>query len=187
MKSSLEWATIKLLQTREFVLFFTTMHHKAKLSQWITKEKSFPSWHVRADADTHQRRRIPSSELMHPLHQFRVCIVQLVLACTVRPKTQKTKTLTNWPSDSAKYEKQQRNNNYKENGKKSTDKWNEEDQNGPGKLRPGNLRPGKLRPKKLRPGKLRAVSVTSRHLVRDRSREKVNSSPFFRNTCFQNK
>ena len=45
-EKSLEWATIELLQTREFVLFFTIMHHKAKWLQRITKIKSFPSWHV---------------------------------------------------------------------------------------------------------------------------------------------
>ena len=68
MKSSLEWATIELVQTQEFVLIFTTIHHKAKLSQWITKEKSFPSWRVRADADARQRWRVPSSELTRPRH-----------------------------------------------------------------------------------------------------------------------
>ena len=57
-------------------LFFSTMHHKVKLSQWIRKEKSLPSWHISADA-------VPSSELTHPLCQFCVCIVRLVLACTV--------------------------------------------------------------------------------------------------------
>ena len=62
---------------------FTTMHHKAKLSQWITKEKYFPSWRVRADADAHQRRRVPSSELTRPSRQFRVSIVRIALACTV--------------------------------------------------------------------------------------------------------
>ena len=81
LKSSLEWATIELLQTWEFVLFFT-MHHKAKLSQWITKEKSFPSWCVQADADAHQCQCIRSSELTCPLCQFRVCIVCLVLYYT---------------------------------------------------------------------------------------------------------
>ena len=45
-EKSLEWVTIELLQTREFVLFFTIMHHKAKWLQRITKIKSFPSWHV---------------------------------------------------------------------------------------------------------------------------------------------
>ena len=83
-EKSLEWATIELLQTREFVLFFTIMHHKAKWLQWITKIKSFPSWHVWADADAYQRWYVPSSTLMHTLRQFRVCVVHLVLACTVR-------------------------------------------------------------------------------------------------------
>ena len=84
-EKSLEWATIELLQTREFVLFFTIMHHKAKWLQWIiTKIKSFPSWHVWADADAYQRWYVPSSKLMHTLRQFRVCVVHLVLACTVR-------------------------------------------------------------------------------------------------------
>ena len=83
-EKSLEWATIELLQTREFVLFFTIMHHKAKWLQRITKIKSFPSWHVWADADAHQRWYVPSSKLMHTLRQFRVCVVHLVLACTVR-------------------------------------------------------------------------------------------------------
>ena len=67
----------------QFVLFFTTMHQKAKLSLWITKEKSFPSWHVRADAVARQRRRIPSSELTRPLRHFCICVVRLVLACTI--------------------------------------------------------------------------------------------------------
>ena len=83
-EKSLEWATIELLQTREFVLFFTIMHHKAKWLQRITKIKSFPSWHVWADGDAHQRWYVPSSKLMHTLRQFRVCVVHLVLACTVR-------------------------------------------------------------------------------------------------------
>ena len=56
---------------RNCFVFFTTMLHKAKLSQWITLEKSFPAWHL------------PSSSLTHPLHQFCVCIVPFVLACTV--------------------------------------------------------------------------------------------------------
>ena len=73
MKSSLEWVTIEFLQTGEFVLFFTTMHNKAKLSQWITKKKSFPSWHVRADI----------ARLTCPLCYFHVCVVRLVLASTV--------------------------------------------------------------------------------------------------------
>ena len=59
------------------------MHHKAKLSQWITKEKYFPSWRVWAYADAHQRRRVPSSELTRPSRQFRVSIVRIALACTV--------------------------------------------------------------------------------------------------------
>ena len=83
-EKSLEWATIELLQTREFVLFFTIMHHKAKWLQRITKIKFFPSWHVWADADAHQRWYVPSSKLMHTLRQFWVCVVHLVLACTVR-------------------------------------------------------------------------------------------------------
>ena len=63
---------------------FTTMHHKAKLSQWITKEKSFPSWYVRADTDARQHQcytlvRADASKL----YQFRVCVFHLVLACTV--------------------------------------------------------------------------------------------------------
>ena len=42
MKSSLEWVTIKHLHTLGFFFFFfTTMPQKAKLSQWITKEKKF--------------------------------------------------------------------------------------------------------------------------------------------------
>ena len=85
MKSSLEWATIKLLQTivgnREFELFFTTMHHKAKLSQWISKEKSFPSCRFWAAADAHQCWHIHSSQLMRPLRQFCVCNICLILAC----------------------------------------------------------------------------------------------------------
>ena len=56
---------------------FTTMHHKAKLSQWITKEKSFPSWCIWADADTCQHWHVPLSKLTRPLHQFHVCVVSL--------------------------------------------------------------------------------------------------------------
>ena len=41
MNTSLEWATMKLLETREFVLFFTIMHHKVKLLQWIAKKNLF--------------------------------------------------------------------------------------------------------------------------------------------------
>ena len=48
IKRCLEWATIELLQPREFVLFFATMHHKANLSQY-NKRKIFsfltlPNW-----------------------------------------------------------------------------------------------------------------------------------------------
>ena len=57
-------------------LFFPTMHHKAKLSQWIRNEK-FVSFL------THQRWRVPLSKLMRLLGQFCVCIVRLVMACTV--------------------------------------------------------------------------------------------------------
>ena len=56
---------------------FTTMHHKAKLSKWMTKEKSFPSWCIWADADTCQHWHEPLSKLTHPLHQFHVCVVSL--------------------------------------------------------------------------------------------------------------
>ena len=53
-------------------LFFPTMHHKAKLSQWIRKEKF-------VSLLTHQCWRVPLSKLMRPLGQFCVCIVRLVL------------------------------------------------------------------------------------------------------------
>ena len=67
-----------------YLIFFTTMPHKAKQRQWITKEKSFPAWHIRADTDAGQRWCVlPSFKLTHPLHQFRLCVVRLVLACTV--------------------------------------------------------------------------------------------------------
>ena len=68
---------------RHCFVFFTTVPHKAKLSQWITLEKSFPAWCVRADVDARQLWHVPSSSLKHPLHQFCVCIVRFVLACTV--------------------------------------------------------------------------------------------------------
>ena len=68
---------------RNCFVFFTTMPHKAKLSQWITLKKSFPAWCVRADADARQLWHILSSSLMHPLHQFCICIVPFVLAFIV--------------------------------------------------------------------------------------------------------
>ena len=46
----------------------------------ISGQASFKSL---AGADAIQRRRVPSSELMRPLRQFRVCVVRLVVTCTV--------------------------------------------------------------------------------------------------------
>ena len=86
MKSSLEWANIKLLQTQKFVLFFFLRQCTPKQSfhsEEQIKKNLFLSWRVQADADTCQRWHIPSSELMCPLRQFRFCFVRLVLACTV--------------------------------------------------------------------------------------------------------
>lgn len=53
---------------RIFFLFFTTMTQKAKLSQWITKEKSFPSWRVRADASIVSVAHLCPTSLSYGVH-----------------------------------------------------------------------------------------------------------------------
>ena len=88
MKSSLEWATIKLLQTQKFVLicFFCFLRQCTPKQSCHSEEQIknlFLSWRVQADADTCQHWHMPSSELMCRLRQFRFCFVRLVLACTV--------------------------------------------------------------------------------------------------------
>ena len=84
MKSSLEWVTIKHLHTLGFFfLFFTTMPQKAKLSQWITKEKNISfltrlSWRRRlsALACTHVQADTFIASVAHLL-------VLLVVTCTL--------------------------------------------------------------------------------------------------------
>ena len=71
--SSSEWATIKLLQTQEFFFFNNAPQSTAAVNK---KRKIFSFL-------TRKRWRMPSSELTRPLRQFCVCIVRLVLACTV--------------------------------------------------------------------------------------------------------
>ena len=66
-------------------VFYNNAHKKAKLSQGITKEKCFPSW-CQMTQNAHQHWHILSSELMRPLPHFHICIVRLLLACTVHPK-----------------------------------------------------------------------------------------------------
>ena len=74
-------------------LFFPTMHHKAKLSQWIRNEK-FVSFL------THQCWRVPLSKLMRPLGQFCVCIVRLVLfLCFCRYPPLKQRTANRLPAN----------------------------------------------------------------------------------------
>ena len=63
-KVPLELVIVELLQPWEVGLLFTTMPHKVKLSQWITKYNSFPTWCIQADGYARQCWHIPSSELM---------------------------------------------------------------------------------------------------------------------------
>ena len=74
-------------------LFFPTMHDKAKLSQWIRKEKCVSFL-------THQRWRVPLSKLICPLGPFCVCIVCLVLfLCFCRYPHLKQRTAYRLPAN----------------------------------------------------------------------------------------
>lgn len=65
---------------------YFAFYNNAPQSKDVTvnnKREIFSFWPIQADAGARQLRCVPSSKLMRPLRQFHICIIHLVLACTV--------------------------------------------------------------------------------------------------------